>query len=742
MIYNAQTQTWEAVLTGVPAQTKIDYKFSYQTDAIQSMQASPPTSYVVDGLAVPLGRRYVDDEMHNQAVTLRWPTVPVPTKQTDPITYEIYSRPVSLDPIDPWEGDWRLLTEQPLLEPEFIHDGLQAGAYYDYLIITKSGPYQSLASPILRAKTDNIYTPPPSEPKIDPEADVPGAWYVLDGAGYDNSKSPILFVQGQGDVAQSWWGNTLHGINDMTSLAAAARYRMAFVQLNDKDSEADNSLEANAALLAGQLAEIYNYFGEKVNVVAHGKGGVDLNYALVKHDAYPYVDKVITLSSPHQGSLAADEGMSLYQQPQQKLANQLNDAATLSMQTANMQQIKLELDEHPNMNIAEIYTVAGDNQVNDSSGGGLSSGLRTGLLVLGIVALIGGAALAGIGLAAIQSAVAVVGSVTIGSAAAFGAGGVIFFGGATTLLISAAGAPNDGMHTEEEVQLPERSSGFHAYTGNFNYDDIRKGSQIFNLVDKVLNCPAGADVLECTGLEEGLTRLQLEETKLPERLTRGGVVLAGEQRVESFPVESGNEGIYVGLNLSTDYAQVELISPSGQTYTKWSEEVQGLARFIPGLDVTQGYWIEEPEAGTWTVEFQTDEMASFTTSVYFDGSEALDLTLSELEQLLHDPNPGRAITIGVNAIRQEPDNSTGLDGKTLADETFYNVTFDISGHSEQGAFERTVVKSYNNNDYQAIIRPDAALASPVVKGAMLEISTQELNAMDPQQLDALLQANR
>ena len=176
MIYNAQTQTWEAVLTGVPAQTKIDYKFSYQTDAIQSMQASPPTSYVVDGLAVPLGRRYVDDEMHNQAVTLRWPMVPVPAKQSDPITYEIYSRPVSLDPVDPWEGDWRLLTEEPLDEPEFVHDGLQAGTYYDYFIITKNGPYQSLASPILRAKTDNIYTPPPSEPKIDPEADVPGAW--------------------------------------------------------------------------------------------------------------------------------------------------------------------------------------------------------------------------------------------------------------------------------------------------------------------------------------------------------------------------------------------------------------------------------------------------------------------------------------------------------------------------------------------------------------------------------------
>ena len=151
-------------------------------------------------------------------------------------------------------------------------------------------------------------------------------------------------------MAQSWWGNTLHGVNDMTSLAAAARYRMAFVQLNDKDSEADNSLEANAALLAGQLAEIYNYFGEKVNVVAHGKGGVDVNYALVKHDAYPFLDKVITLSSPHQGSQAADQGMSLYAQPQQKFAKQSdNDTATLSMQTVKMQTVRNELDEHPNM---------------------------------------------------------------------------------------------------------------------------------------------------------------------------------------------------------------------------------------------------------------------------------------------------------------------------------------------------------------------------------------------------------
>ena len=299
--------------------------------------------------------------------------------------------------------------------------------------------------------------------------------------------------------------------------------------------------------------------------------------------------------------------------------------------------------------------------------------------------------------------------------------------------------------TPDESQFYDDNRNPHIYTGTFNQDSIRIGRYTFNLINKVFSCPSGVDVFECTGLEkpdEVQAALAAEEAKLPEQLVRSGVALVGEQRVESFPVESGNEGIYVGLNLTTDYAQVELISPSGQTYTKWSEEVQGLARFIPGLDVTQGYWIEEPEAGTWRVAFQTDERASFTTSVYFDGSEALDLTLSELEQLLHDPNPGRAITIGVNAIRQEPDNSAGLDGKTLADETFYNVTFDISGHSEQGAFERTVVKSYNNNDYQAIIRPDAALASPVVKGAMLEISTQELNAMDPQQLDALLQASR
>ena len=45
---------------------------------------------------------------------------------------------------------------------------------------------------------------------------------------------------------------------------------------------------------------------EKVNIIAHSKGGLDCRYAVSKLDAAPYVASVTTVNTPHRGCLFAD----------------------------------------------------------------------------------------------------------------------------------------------------------------------------------------------------------------------------------------------------------------------------------------------------------------------------------------------------------------------------------------------------------------------------------------------------
>ena len=59
-------------------------------------------------------------------------------------------------------------------------------------------------------------------------------------------------------------------------------------------------------IVSTKLEEIYNHFGKKVNIVAHSKGGIDTQAALVGYGANRFVGNVITLATPHHGSNLAD----------------------------------------------------------------------------------------------------------------------------------------------------------------------------------------------------------------------------------------------------------------------------------------------------------------------------------------------------------------------------------------------------------------------------------------------------
>jgi len=191
------------------------------------------------------------------------------------------------------------------------------------------------------------------------KAAVPGTWYLGDTPpNVDDSKPPIVFVQGLRGSAESWWGETsYHGPNDMYAKAYDNGYRTAFVELYDSGGEGA-SMWDNGQLLADLLTQIRQHFGEPVNIVAHSKGGIDSQAALIHYGAWPHVGRVVTLGSPHRGSHLADLAYSWWAGWLAELLG-ARDEGTEVLQTGYMEYFRSVTDGHENAGKNAYYTAAG-----------------------------------------------------------------------------------------------------------------------------------------------------------------------------------------------------------------------------------------------------------------------------------------------------------------------------------------------------------------------------------------------
>lgn len=202
--------------------------------------------------------------------------------------------------------------------------------------------------------------------KLKPPSETfnPGDWFLgSTPPNLDTNKPPIVFVQGKNGNSASWYGETdYHGVNDMYTKAYEAGYQTVFVQLYDSAGNGSVSQYANGRLLAQMLAEISNHFGgEKVNIIAHSKGGPDTQAALVHFGAHQYVGRVITLASPHHGSNLADLAYSWYAGWLGSLLGQ-KDEGTYSLQVGKMAEFRSVTDNHVNARKNMYFTVAGMNR--------------------------------------------------------------------------------------------------------------------------------------------------------------------------------------------------------------------------------------------------------------------------------------------------------------------------------------------------------------------------------------------
>ena len=183
-----------------------------------------------------------------------------------------------------------------------------------------------------------------------------GLWYA--GAPAQAGAPVLVFVPGLGQPASCFWGkNETYGQNEMYQLAARAGYRTAFVGFQPPHALPADMWQ-NAKMLAWQLSDICAYFHvPSVTLIAHSKGGVDAQTAVVYHGAARFLRAVYTLSSPHGGSQLADIAYSTAGFPLARRLGMLSDGC-FSMQTGYMRAYRAKTD--PAGLSVPFFTFAGD----------------------------------------------------------------------------------------------------------------------------------------------------------------------------------------------------------------------------------------------------------------------------------------------------------------------------------------------------------------------------------------------
>lgn len=111
-------------------------------------------------------------------------------------------------------------------------------------------------------------------------------------------KYPLLLVHGMGfrdSKLIGYWGRI------------PARLEEAGCRVYYGDQDANGSIEANGAVLAQRVQELVRQTGaEKLNVIAHSKGGLDMRYAISQLGIAEQIASLTTISTPHHGSLTVD----------------------------------------------------------------------------------------------------------------------------------------------------------------------------------------------------------------------------------------------------------------------------------------------------------------------------------------------------------------------------------------------------------------------------------------------------
>lgn len=113
-----------------------------------------------------------------------------------------------------------------------------------------------------------------------------------------NLKYPIFMVHGMGFRDRrhiNYWGRIPHALE---KLGCRVYYGC---------QDANASIESNGKIIAGRIREIIDETGaEKLNVIAHSKGGMEIRYVISTMGLGDLIASVTTMNTPHNGSETVD----------------------------------------------------------------------------------------------------------------------------------------------------------------------------------------------------------------------------------------------------------------------------------------------------------------------------------------------------------------------------------------------------------------------------------------------------
>lgn len=172
----------------------------------------------------------------------------------------------------------------------------------------------------------------------------------------DSTKPILIFVHGWFDNGFGWFfmGNSMY------EKAYSNGYRTAFTNQSQT-----NSFEKNGQIIADMVRKVSQHYGSSKNIiiVAHSKGGLDVDYAMIKYGIDSLVKGVVALSVPYYGVPLTDWTTSFLEPVLNNIpifGAYLKDRGTRQMQTANMiNRIRPMIDNSPNNHPEKYFTFGG-----------------------------------------------------------------------------------------------------------------------------------------------------------------------------------------------------------------------------------------------------------------------------------------------------------------------------------------------------------------------------------------------
>jgi pimeloyl-ACP methyl ester carboxylesterase/methionine-rich copper-binding protein CopC len=480
-----------------------------------------------------------------------------------------------------------------------------------------------------------------------------GDWYT--GAippNVDYNKPVILFVQGLHSDYTTWYNSD--GFYDA---AYNAGYRTAFVQLKDADGGDGGSMWTNGPVLANVINKVRNYYGvNKINIIAHSKGGIDTQTALVHYGAYPYVNVVHQLSTPNLGSELADLAYSDWTWWLAALMGQQDDAV-YSLQTSYMDYFRSITDGRSENNYTRTYM----------SGGTGDDG---------------------------------------------------FFSATYYSRAFLPGEDDGAVAIYSAFGLPYGYYGFTDNgSERLSHTKMRWASKTWWQVKPRLTTTSYYGAVAPTMLASAnpfALNTSVEESS--NYILRGGEINGATS--DTFTLESGLNNLSLDVMTSSKATKVTLVSPSGKIYTPTAGESP--ADGILFKDAAHNiFTVDKPEAGTWTVQMDGKGDAYFLSAILDGGAKAKvkankkvhrkqDSTVSVSLALdgatvdsKHLKKAKLTKTQKYSSVKKG-DVELRADGKGGVNATFvkptepgvYNLSFDVVATNEKG---ESVTRSVNYN---------------------------------------------